>query len=385
VIAAYSYTLDGNGNRVSIDKNIPTVGTLPVRNETASYSHNRLTSTDSALYGYDNEGQLASKQEGGTTSYSFDKAYRLTGIGNTESFSYDGAGNRLRAVRNGVETRYIHDAGGNLLAEADSSNTITRYYVHGAGLLAAITPADDLYCYHYDGVGNTVAITDSSGTVVNSYDYSPFGMILAENESFAQPFKFVGKLGVMAESNGFYYMRARYYDPVIGRFISEDPLGFDGGDVNLYVYGSNNPLLVVDPWGLEAGLAGRIWHDAVSATRQGFHAAVWLATEGPAPARYTLQSAVALAAAPFAAVATMETGSALATVGRAAMNVARAHPVATERAIHFAEGALGPYAPATTAAGVAGALTGHYGPALIQNIWQGSSSRTSTVNNNSGK
>jgi RHS repeat-associated protein len=252
------YTYDENGNRVSIDKNIPNTGTLPVRNETASYSHNRLTSTDTALYGYDNEGQLASKQAGGTVSYSFDKAYRLVGIGSTESFSYDGAGNRLRAVRNGVEVRYIYDANGNLLAEADSSNTITRYYVHGAGLLAAITPAGDLYCYHYDGVGNTVAVTDASEAVVNSYDYSPFGMILAENETFPQPFKFVGKLGVMAESNGFYYMRARYYDPMVGRFISEDPLGFDGGDVNLYVYAGLNPLLVVDPWGKESQQYGSI-------------------------------------------------------------------------------------------------------------------------------
>jgi RHS repeat-associated protein len=174
----------------------------------------------------------------------------LVGIGSDTSFFYDGSGNRLKAVRNGVETRYIYDANGNLLAEADANNVITRYYVHGAGLLAAITPAGDLYCYHYDGVGNTVAITDASETVVNSYDYSPFGMILAENETFPQPFKFVGKLGVMAESNGFYYMRARYYDPVVGRFISEDPLGFDGGDVNLYVYAGLNPLLLVDPFGL---------------------------------------------------------------------------------------------------------------------------------------
>jgi len=116
-------------------------------------------------------------------------------------------------------------------------------------LLAAITPSDDLYCYHFDGVGNTVAITDSSESVVNSYDYSPFGMVISESEGFTQPFKYVGKLGVMSESNGFYYMRARYYDPVVGRFISEDPMGFDGGDVNLYVYGSNNPVLLVDPSG----------------------------------------------------------------------------------------------------------------------------------------
>jgi len=270
VIAAYDYTLDANGNRVSIDKNIPAAGTLPTRNETADYLHNRLTATDTALYGYDDEGQLISRQEEGTTTYTFDKAYRLTGIGSDTTFAYDGAGNRLRAVRGGVETRYIYDANGNLLAEADANNVITRYYIHGAGLLAAITQADAVYCYHYDATGNTVAITDSSESVVNSYDYSPFGMILSESETFAQPFKYVGKLGVMAESNGFYYMRARYYDPQAGRFISEDPKGFDGGEVNLYVYGSNNPLLLVDPWGLEGSLAGRIWNDAVYAIGRAF-------------------------------------------------------------------------------------------------------------------
>ncbi len=54
----------------------------------------------------------------------------------------------------------------------------------------------------------------------------------------------------MAEPDGFYYMRARYYDPQVGRFISEDPIGFAGEDVNLYAYVSNNPILLIDPWGL---------------------------------------------------------------------------------------------------------------------------------------
>jgi len=54
----------------------------------------------------------------------------------------------------------------------------------------------------------------------------------------------------MTEPNGFYYMRARYYDPQVGRFISEDPIGLDGGDVNLYVYAGNNPIMGVDPWGM---------------------------------------------------------------------------------------------------------------------------------------
>ncbi|HHL33855.1 MAG TPA: RHS repeat-associated core domain-containing protein, partial [Desulfobulbaceae bacterium] len=233
---------------------------------------------------------------------------------------------------------------GNLLAEADANNTITRYYIHGAGLLAAVTPADAVYCYHYDATGNTIAITDSSETVVNSYDYSPFGMIISESEGFAQPFKYVGKLGVMSEGD-FYYMRARYYDPLNGRFISEDPLGFDGGDVNLYVYGQNNPVLLVDPWGLEGSLAGRIWHDAVYASQQGFHAAVGLATNGPAPARYTLQSALVLAGAPLAAAGMTEAGPAMATAGRAIMNVARANPGAIETATVITEAIIGATVP----------------------------------------
>ncbi|MEA1867816.1 MAG: RHS repeat-associated core domain-containing protein [Thermodesulfobacteriota bacterium] len=194
--------------------------------------------------------------------------------GTSTSYSYDGAGNRLRAVRGGTEIGYIYDAVGNLLAEADSSNIITRYYIHGAGLLAALTPADAVYCYHFDGVGSTAAITDSSQGVVNSYAYTPFGMLLNESEAFAQPFKYVGSLGVMAEDNGFYYMRARYYDPEVGRFISEDPIGFGGGYVNLYVYCLNNPILYVDPLGLEIWVMNRKAHGIIGRLG-GNHAYLW--------------------------------------------------------------------------------------------------------------
>jgi len=137
-----------------------------------------------------------------------------------------------------------------LLAEADGNNNITRYYIHGLGLLAMVTSSDQLYVYHFNAVGSTVAITDSGQNIVNKYAYTPFGIIANQQETINQPFKFVGQHGVMTEPNGFYYMRARYYDPEVGRFISEDPLGFDGGDVNLYVYVGNNPVLLIDPYGM---------------------------------------------------------------------------------------------------------------------------------------
>ena len=95
-------------------------------------------------------------------------------------------------------------------------------------------------------------MTDSGQTIVNKYSYDPFGKITANSiENVSQPFKFVGQFGVMSEPNGFYYMRARYYDPEVGRFISEDPIGFGGGDVNLMAYVGNQPINYVDPEGLK--------------------------------------------------------------------------------------------------------------------------------------
>ncbi len=148
------------------------------------------------------------------------------------------------------------------------------HYIYGFGLMAMVTPSDEVYCYHYNATGSTVAMTDSSQTMVNKYTYDPFGKVTNQEETIiSQPFKFVGQFGVMTEPNGFYYMRARYYDPNVGRFISEDPIGFEGGDVNLYAYVGNNPVNLVDPNGLfsftthvyigymggrEAG-RGRIW------------------------------------------------------------------------------------------------------------------------------
>jgi RHS repeat-associated protein len=252
VIAQYSYTPDGNGNRQFENRTAPL---LPSGTTTTAvpYSYNtyknRLNSAGSASFAYDNEGQL---QTGYGSTYTFDYEHRLTGIGAT-SFTYNGKGDRLQVTRGGTVTKYIYDARGNILAEADASNNITRYYIYGAGLLGMITAANASYCYHYDGNANTIAITDAGRNVVNAYAYDPFGKVLNQFEAVAQPFKFVGQFGVMAEPEGFYYMRARYYDPVVGRFISEDPIGFGGGDVNLYAYVKNNVIMLNDPLGLAAG------------------------------------------------------------------------------------------------------------------------------------
>jgi len=258
ILSNYTFALDANGNRTHNAQNEPYAPSIGEGDATYSYNtqKNRLLSTSAqGSFGYDDEGQL---QTGYSTDYTFDYEHRLKTIGGTTQFYYDGSGNRLKATRAGVTTKYIYDASGRLLAEANASNVITRYYIYGNGLLAMVTPEGQTYCYHFNGIGSTVAITDNTQAIVNQYSYDVFGNIANQQENMLnndtkllnQPFKYVGKYGVMKEPNGFYYMKARYYDPAVGRFISEDPIGFDGGDVNLMAYVGNNPVNGIDPSGL---------------------------------------------------------------------------------------------------------------------------------------
>ncbi|MBP1152572.1 RHS repeat-associated core domain-containing protein [Methylocaldum sp. RMAD-M] len=94
-------------------------------------------------------------------------------------------------------------------------------------------------------------MTDASQETLNTYAYDPYGRLMATTETVQQPFQYAGQVGVMAEGQNLYYMRAQYYDAHIGRFISEDPIGFDGG-LNLYAYVGGNPIMAVDPSGLGA-------------------------------------------------------------------------------------------------------------------------------------
>jgi RHS repeat-associated protein len=123
-----------------------------------------------------------------------------------------------------------------------------------------------------------VAITDNTQAIVNQYSYDAFGNVANQLENTIlqnQPFKYVGQYGVMTEPNGFYYMKARYYDPAVGRFISEDPSGFDGGDVNLMAYVGNNPVNMIDPMGLSSLVYDRIFGTLTLFSSGGDQIAQW--------------------------------------------------------------------------------------------------------------
>jgi RHS repeat-associated protein len=151
-------------------------------------------------------------------------------------------------------TYYAYDAAGNLLAEADETKTIKRYYTWGNGLISLYTINDSVlgtknFTYHFSPQGSALAVTDNTGVMKNRYAYTVFGE-LTQEEALPQPFKYVGQYGVMAEPDNLYCMRARYYDATLGRFLQQDPLGIGGGDINLYGYVGSNPVMGIDPSGL---------------------------------------------------------------------------------------------------------------------------------------
>src|SRR6266404_1597195 len=185
------------------------------------------------------------------TTHTFDVRNRLLAIGSL-AIGYDPAGNRT-SITNGTNvTRFIinpNAALSQVLMRVTA--TATNYYVYGLGLLYEADDAGNTKTYHYDYRGSTVAITDSIGRVTDRIEYSAYGMIAFRSGSSDTPFLFNGRYGVQTDTSGLLYMRARYYNPYLCRFISADPAGFAGG-LNHYAYADGNPVSLLDPFGLGA-------------------------------------------------------------------------------------------------------------------------------------
>jgi RHS repeat-associated protein len=262
VIASYTFALDPNGNRIGSG----VVQPLPPKLEamTRAFTHNdanQVVSATGGAYTYDGKGNRRTATVSGvTTQYTYDFNNRLTRASdgtNLWEYLYNSDGKRLSSKTNGVETRYLLDLNGSMefaLADLTAANAVKRYYVYGDGLLYSIdgTTGERLF-YHYDPLGSTVALTNLSGAATDSYAYLPYGELAAIEGSHENPFKYVGKFGVASEGNGLYFMRARFYDPRTGAFLSHDS---DGGEprqtqsINEYAYVQNDPVALVDPEGL---------------------------------------------------------------------------------------------------------------------------------------
>jgi len=194
-----------------------------------------------------------------TTTYAWTGANRLASISSSSTsatFTYDAEGKRTSKKVNGVTTKFVYDDI-KLIAEKDASGTVTAtYFYDDAGKLISMKRGGNNYYFHLNHRGDVIKITNSAQSVVASYSYDPWGNILSSTGSFAndQPFRYASYF--WDKETGMYYLINRYYDPVIGRFISKDPVSdpedseLDPQEANPYTYAANNPVMETDPDGL---------------------------------------------------------------------------------------------------------------------------------------
>jgi RHS repeat-associated protein len=240
-----AYAYDSVGNRTS-------------SHLSATYTYdsaNRLLADASFDYVYDNNGNLTRKTErssGNATIYAYDSENRLVSVqvpqGTTYSYKYDGLNRRIAKLTAGNATvEYIYD-GLDILSEYSGSGTLTATYTHGPGLddVLSVRRAGLGTSFQKDQIGSIIQTFSSSG-INSSIQTDSYGRSIGQVGVSQSPYSYAGR--EFDVESGFFYYRARYYSPDLGRFISTDPIGFGGGN-NWYQYVSSNPLNSVDPFGL---------------------------------------------------------------------------------------------------------------------------------------
>ena len=200
---------------------------------------------------------------GKMAEFEYDCRNRLVSAGGI-SYEYDAENNRISQTENGAKTEYVVDSNSSsltriLTAEKEGDTT---YYIYGIGLIAQEN-GNEYLIYHFNNIGSTEAVTNIDGEIVETFDYGPYGELLSENKCSIM-FLYNGELGVATDSNGLYYMRARYYNPEIKRFINQDVMTgsiVNTPTLNRYAYVNGNPISLNDPFGLSPFLN---WLDGIT-------------------------------------------------------------------------------------------------------------------------
>ncbi len=266
---ASTYAYNAVGNRLSATKG----------GVTTSYAYDnndRVLSAGAETFTYDANGNMLTKTSGAlVTQYAYDSTNRLfrqTAPDSTvTTFVYDVAGNRVERNAGGAVTRFLVDPAdpsghAQVLAEMDAGGSVTASYVYGLDLISMEKGGARSH-FHYDATGTTRLLTNSAAAASDAYRYDAFGNILASTGSTANDYLFAGEQKDPAL--GLYYLRARYMDPSLGRFMSMDPVLGDISDpltLHKYLYGANDPLNKIDPSGQMFSMGGMMAAVSISAT-----------------------------------------------------------------------------------------------------------------------
>ena len=236
---------------------------------------NELLNDGTWTYTYDKDGNTTQKKNtstGETWSYTYDNrnhmisASDVSGTGTTltmATYVYDALGNRLekdvwtQASGTTTVTRFAYD-GENVWADLNSSNALQTRYIDGNAadqLFARVSAGGTAAWYLTDRQASVRNLTDNSGNLQDTITYDGFGAVTAETRSsFGDRYKYTGR--ELDSETGLQYNRARYLATQDGRWTSQDPLQFSGGDINLYRYVGNSPVDLEDPSG-EQGVKPR--------------------------------------------------------------------------------------------------------------------------------
>jgi RHS repeat-associated protein len=245
IIEALTYQYDAAGNRTSLTRNNAVASVLPAAVASATYdAANEQTAFAGATLTYDNNGNLTND---GVNTYVWDTRNRLVSIsgGVTASFKYDALGRRTSKVVGSAASQFLYD--GNDVAAEIGGGAVGANYLRSLNIdepFIRQTGTGNEF-YHTDALGSALALSNAQGNSGATYTYEPFGKTTVTGTS-SNAFQFTGREN---DGTGLYYLRARYYQPRVQRFMSEDPIGFAGGDVNFYGYVRQNPILMTDPSG----------------------------------------------------------------------------------------------------------------------------------------
>ncbi len=270
----YTFGYDVAGNRTS---EVVNVDGSPFSSQTHTYdAANRISS---AGFAYNDADQMTAD---GTLSYSWDRAGRLLGTGDS-SYAYNGLGQRVQQTVSGVVTEYLLDVQPGLakvIAATTGANT-TRF-VHERGLLSQQDSNGDWQWMVADGLGSVRVQADGDFDAVASRHFAPYGVSYDEQGVFSVPFAFTGE---MLDANDLQYHRARYYNPALGVFPSLDLLeGMleEAVSLNRYAYVAGNVVNLVDPSGLygeSPGVFDGCWQDDNTACVCGPDVTQWFKRE----------------------------------------------------------------------------------------------------------
>lgn len=245
-----SYVYDSNGNRISgLTGGVPFTSTFD--------DQDRLLTYNSKTYSYNANGELIQVQVTPTTqnlyTYDFFGKLKQTTLTNgvVLSYSYDGLGRRIRKMENSTfKYHYLYEEGERIAAHVNNSGVIQKEYVYGEHVNSAdyIIVGAIKYRIIKDHLGSPrLVVNTTDGTVSQRMDYNDLGKVTSDTNQGFQHFGFAG--GIYDGQSKLVKFGARDYDPETGRWTSKDPIGFDGGDTNLYGYVINDPVNLVDPEG----------------------------------------------------------------------------------------------------------------------------------------